>query len=154
MCHWPQKRFGNDLGSEVWEAVNQAFDRLPLACIIDYDIFCIHGGIPRPSALFGSAVEAILSVPAASSIAPYYEMDDAVLRQVAIDCIWSDPASEEQERSGELDATGFGQSSRGGGVPCFGNTAISDFLSQNQLSFIIRAHEAHAHGVSVAKGAK
>lgn len=36
----------------------------------------------------------------------------------------------------------------------FGSTAIDNFLENNQLSYIIRAHEAHAHGVSLSKGAR
>lgn len=43
-----QDRFGDDLGEEVWEGCNAVFDRLPLASVIDHDIFCVHGGIPRP----------------------------------------------------------------------------------------------------------
>ena len=65
------------------------------------------------------------------------------------DCIWSDPASDEMERT--LDATGFGDSPRGGGAVCFGHAAIDNFLAHNELSYIIRAHEAHAHGVSLSK---
>ena len=46
---WPRKdRFGDELGEEVWEGCNAVFDRLPLASVIDHDIFCVHGGIPRP----------------------------------------------------------------------------------------------------------
>lgn len=43
-----QNRFGDSLGEDVWEACNAVFDRMPLAAVIDRDIFCVHGGIPRP----------------------------------------------------------------------------------------------------------
>lgn len=53
-----------------------------------------------------------------------------------------------------LDEDGFGDSPRGGGAVCFGSRAIDNFLANNQLSYIIRAHEAHAHGVALSKGAR
>lgn len=43
-----QNRFGDSLGEDVWEACNAVFDRMPLTAVIDRDIFCVHGGIPRP----------------------------------------------------------------------------------------------------------
>jgi hypothetical protein len=36
----------------------------------------------------------------------------------------------------------------------FGNQAIENFLATNNLSYIIRAHEAHAYGVALSKGAR
>ncbi|KAK2954711.1 putative Serine/threonine-protein phosphatase [Blattamonas nauphoetae] len=36
-------------GEDVYWAINRAFDCLPLAAIIDHEIFCVHGGIPRPN---------------------------------------------------------------------------------------------------------
>lgn len=47
------------------EACNQAFDRMPLAGVIDQDIFCVHGGIPRPVSSNPGAtrVQDILAVP-------------------------------------------------------------------------------------------
>ena len=43
-----EERFGMSKGKNVWERCNQVFDRLPLSAVIDNEIFCIHGGIPRP----------------------------------------------------------------------------------------------------------
>jgi hypothetical protein len=37
---------------------------------------------------------------------------------------------------------------------CFGSKAIDRFLENNNLSYIVRAHEAHSHGVSLSKGAR
>ena len=68
--------------------------------------------------------------------------------------IWSDPASEEQEMTSVDPETGFGESLRGGGAICFGNKAVTDFLQQQGFSYIMRAHEAHAEGVAVSKGAR
>jgi hypothetical protein len=50
--------------------------------------------------------------------------------------------------------TGFGESLRGGGAICFGNKAVTQFLKQQGFSYIMRAHEAHAEGVAVSKGAR
>jgi hypothetical protein len=181
-------RFGDELGYRVWEATNQTFDRMPLSAVIDQDIFCVHGGIPRPiteglsdvedeedgdgddddesaaggrsrkgsisSSIKGTRIQDILTVPNVAGINPPFEHEDEDHQQVASDCIWSDPASEEQERTGVDPATGFGDSLRGGGAICFGHRAVTDFLQQQGLSYIMRAHEAHAEGVAVSKGAR
>jgi diadenosine tetraphosphatase ApaH/serine/threonine PP2A family protein phosphatase len=156
-------RFGNDLGYRVWEACNSVFDRLPLAAIIDQDIFCVHGGIPRPiivsnanttSVTTTTRIQDILSVPKVAGINPPYEHEDDQYQQVASDCIWSDPASEQQELYTVDAQTGFGESLRGGGAICFGHLAVTNFLQQHHLSYIMRAHEAHAEGVAISKGAR
>ena len=170
--HQCRYRFGNDIGYRIWEACNSVFDRLPLAAIIDQDIFCVHGGIPRPivptksntSYLFNhhrttpapttSRIQDILSVPKVAGINPPYEHEDDQYQQVASDCIWSDPASEQQERYSVDPVTGYGESLRGGGAICFGHTAVTNFLQEHSLSYIMRAHEAHAEGVAISKGAR
>uniref|UniRef100_A0A7S3LD81 Serine/threonine-protein phosphatase n=2 Tax=Amphora coffeiformis TaxID=265554 RepID=A0A7S3LD81_9STRA len=151
-----RKRFGDSAGYRVWEACNQAFDRMPLAGVIDQDIFCVHGGIPRPVSSNPGAtrIQDILAVPKVSGINPPYEHEDDKYQQVASDCVWSDPATEEQEMTSVDPDTGFGESRRGGGAICFGNKAVSNFLQQHDFSYIMRAHEAHAEGVAVSKEAR
>jgi diadenosine tetraphosphatase ApaH/serine/threonine PP2A family protein phosphatase len=149
-----RSRFGDDIGYRIWEACNQVFDRLPLAAVVDQDIFCVHGGIPRPISLSTTRIQDILNVPKVAGINPPYEHEDDAYQQVASDCIWSDPASAEQEAHSVDPNTGFGESLRGGGAICFGNKAVTDFLQQQGFSYIMRAHEAHAEGVAVSKQAR
>ena len=82
-----RNRFGDDLGYRLWEACNQVFDRLPLAAVIDQDIFCVHGGIPRPVGLANSTrIQDILTVPKVAGINPPYEHEQDEYQQVASDC--------------------------------------------------------------------
>lgn len=145
-------RFGPDIGEAVWEECNQTFDRLPFSAIIDHEIFCIHGGIPRRVADHKTEIHAIMAMPNVAAVMPSYDYETEWMKQVAADCIWSDPAPESMEP--RLGSDGFGSSPRGGGAVCFGTTAIDNFLESNGLSYIIRAHEAHSHGVCLSKGAR
>jgi len=149
-----QTRFGSYWGFRIWEETNKVFDRLPLAAVVDQEIFCTHGGIPRSVAGGRSEVEQILGVPSVAGINPPYEHEGKDAQQIASDCIWSDPATQEQELHEVDPETGFGQSRRGGGCVCFGNKAVTNFLSRHNYSFILRAHEAHAEGVAISKGAR
>jgi len=152
-----RERFGDELGYKVWELTNSTFDRMPLAAVIDQDIFCVHGGIPRPisdSSVEGGRIKDILNVSKVAGINPPYEHEEDDYQQVASDCIWSDPASEDQEAKSVDRRTGYGDSLRGGGAICFGHKAVSNFLQQQGFSYIMRAHEAHAEGVAVSKGAR
>ena len=115
---------------------------MPLAAVIDQDIFCVHGGIPRPvtanhDGSYGSRIQDILSVPRIAGINPPLEFEDEHHQQVASDCIWSDPASDDQEMNSVDPESGYGESLRGGGAICFGHKAVKDFLSQHGFSYIM-----------------
>lgn len=79
-------RFGVEMGETLWEEVNQAFDRLPLSAIIDHEIFCIHGGIPRPiideDEPDTTEVQTIMALPNIISIMPPYDHEEDWMRQV------------------------------------------------------------------------
>lgn len=146
-------RFGNDEGYIVWHQINHAFDRLPLSAAIDNEIFCVHGGIPRP---IGSekTLESIHKIPSTALLdvldVKYYE-ENAQMSMVS-DMLWGDPVPEEKESS--MDSKGFGKSLRGGVAVGFGEKAIENFLQQNKFSHILRAHEAKVDGVAVSKSAR
>ena len=70
------------MGESVWEEINQCFDRLPLAAVIDHDIFCIHGGIPRPVPDQDNAIQAILGMPNVAAVNPCYEHETEYTQQV------------------------------------------------------------------------
>ncbi len=146
-----RKRYGAESGMVVWETINEVFDRLPLAAIIDEDIFCIHGGIPRP-VNGANQVDLIMQIPPVASIAPPYPYEFPVITQVAHQCLWSDPVKPDKEE--RMDYTGFGSNPRGKTAQCYGKAAVDSFLERNDLSYIIRAHEKTKDGMSLSKDAR
>ena len=139
---------------QLWEETNRVFDYLPLAATIDDVIFCVHGGIPRPVDNSPSASISIINqIPTPYELLPTQNPGENLLvKQLVTDLLWSDPARSQQE--GHLDPNGFGQGERGTGAVCYGQKAIEEFVMNNGLSHILRAHEPTASGVSVRKGAK
>lgn len=149
-----KKRFGEDQGLRIWSKINDAFDSMPLAAVVDNDIFCVHGGLPRPIA-DQSELDSIQDIPVLCT----FEEDerklplcDQLLLRVAKDLLWADPASESSELS--LSKSGFGPSSRGGDSICYGYRAIESFLQRHSFSYIVRAHEACHEGVELKKSAQ
>jgi hypothetical protein len=122
----------------VWERVNRCFDRLPLSCVVDKEIFCVHGGIPRQTSSEYNELKSIMNVPVVSGVMPAYDYESEEAKQVCTDCLWSDPAKDEDETP--LDGDGFGESVRGGSTSTQ-YTPISlcvelIFLSLSSLAFL------------------
>ncbi|CAG0896443.1 unnamed protein product [Cyprideis torosa] len=135
--------FGDTLGKEVWEAVNKAFDNMPLAAVIDKKIFCVHGGIPPPY-MGGGMVNAILDIPC-----PLKEPEKEA--PLAWEIMWNDPVSLETIWPPEAANTirqnqGFGPNTKRGTAHVFSEDALQDFLGRNSLSHVIRAHEVQQSG--------
>ena len=82
---------------------------MPLAATIDDVIFCVHGGIPRPiNETESFSISLINLIPSPYELSPVSQgHEDAIIRQLVTDLLWSDPAHEQQEAF--LDANGFGE---------------------------------------------
>ena len=113
------RKFGS---ANVWKACTDLFDFLPIAALIDGQIFCVHGGLsPEIKSLDDiSLIERTMEPP---NNGPY------------CDLLWSDPDNIE----------GFISSPRGAGY-LFGGDAVKAFNQQNQISFICRAHQLMMDG--------
>ncbi|XP_068748492.1 uncharacterized protein [Montipora capricornis] len=144
------QKFGDDLGEEVWNAINAIFDALPLAAIVDDKIFCVHGGIPLPSQGDGlvSSIDNIprdLSEPEAQS-------------QLAWELMWGDPLRAEDVDSEVVDELkkneGFVFNKRRGTAHLFSADALDAFLKRNSLTHVIRAHEVQQAGFQVQQKGK
>lgn len=42
-----QRKFGLRMGEQVWEVINDVFNRMPYAIVMDESLLCVHSGIPR-----------------------------------------------------------------------------------------------------------
>ncbi|KAF1791686.1 Metallo-dependent phosphatase-like [Phytophthora cactorum] len=153
-------RFGTSEGSVIWHQINNSFDRLPVAAVIDSDIFCVHGGIPRPIEENEDLLETIAKLPTAASLDTLdvaFYADNPQLSMIA-DMIWGDPVrnegSMERASNWRLDSRGFGKSPRGGVAVRFGSRAVDKFLGQYGFSRILRAHEAALAGLSFSNSAR
>ncbi|ELU04421.1 hypothetical protein CAPTEDRAFT_110040, partial [Capitella teleta] len=143
-------KFGEDLGVEVWDAVNDCFDYMPIAATVDDKIFCVHGGIPSPA--HGSGyLSAIAEIPV-----PLRDPEEE--SPLAWEILWSDPLSSDaitEEIQPELELNdGFIFNSRRGTAHFFSCDALQEFLMRNKLTHVIRAHEVQQVGFQVQQKGK
>lgn len=111
-----------DNNSEIWKLFTDLFDFLPLTCVVENKIFCLHGGLsPDIDSLDGvKMIDRFQEVPREGTMT---------------DLLWSDP----DER------LGFLNSERGAGY-LFGSDVSQEFCQLNNLTMISRAHQCMPNG--------
>jgi len=113
-----------------------AFDCLPLSCILNGRFLCVHGGL-SPEIRTIEEINAIHRFREPPSSGPM------------CDLLWSDPMEEEEENMSH-EATYVHNDLRGCSF-CFSYAAVCQFLVANHLLSIIRAHEAQDEGYRLYK---
>lgn len=112
-----------DQASKLYDEFNRTFSEMPIACIINSSILCMHGGIPKDATL--------------KDIASLKKGDITGLDPILLQVLWNDP-----DESIEY----FAPSPRGQGIYLFGNKAFNDFMDNADLELLIRAHSYIPYG--------
>lgn len=99
------------------------FNILPVGCVVNSTVFCIHGGIPKG---ITKVEEMFNKIPAVQSPSVFQ-------------AIWNDPIEDPE-------VTSFGDNPRGDGIYYFGEQAFRTFMQANGYTKMIRAHEWQLDG--------
>ena len=146
-----EDKFGISRGHELFEKIQEVWQCLPFAAIVNGTFFCVHGGISRRELydyeyLYDNILKGI-GKPIDNSVEKLKEdFEKAVgdkskvpdIDQIIVDMKWNDPNCEIME---------FAEShERGGGTFYFGAEAARDFLKNfrfpgTNLKCIVRGHQ-------------
>ncbi|KAG0626776.1 hypothetical protein M758_2G150700 [Ceratodon purpureus] len=121
------ERMGERDGIWAWQRINQLFNWLPLAALIEKKIICMHGGIGR----------SINYVRQIEDLQRPITMEAGSV--VLMDLLWSDPTENDS-------VEGLRPNARGPGLVTFGPDRVMEFCKNNDLQLIVRAHECVMDG--------
>lgn len=124
---------------KIYEACLESFHSLPLACVLNKQFFCVHGGI-SPELGYVDDIKNI------------NRFQETPAFGLMCDLLWSDPL-ENFESQQSLSETFIHNSVRGCSY-YYTYKAACDFLEQNGLLSIIRAHEAQDAGFRMYKATR
>lgn len=116
---------------EIWEKSCESFDALPLAAVVNGQLFCVHGGI-CPG----------LKKP--SDVNSFDRFTELPRKGLFCDLLWSDPADERCFNS--THGTGYLHNGQRGCSYRYSGKAVEEFLLKNDLLTVIRGHEAQQEG--------
>lgn len=111
-------------GPDLYDSFAKLFSKLPYAALIHKKIFAVHGGV----------AEGLRRIEEVNSI-PKGELDPQNI--VGFQLLWNDPSE---------DVEWFTPSWRGGGAKLYGWRAFNNFMEENDLRILIRAHEPYPEG--------
>ena len=121
----------------LFALINNFFEYLPFAAIIEDQILCVHGGI-------GATVKKLSDIEGIPR--PFEVVHEAQTRdqKLAMDLLWSDPTDNDEELG--IQPNFQRDSNNLGHIVKYGPDIVKSFLKENNLSYIIRAHECVLDG--------
>ena len=110
-------------GVKLWKIFTDCFNCLPIACLIDEKIFCMHGGLSP-------------DLRSMNQIKEVQRPTDVPDSGLICDLLWSDP---------EPGINGWGENDRGVSWT-FGPNVLKKFLNRFDMDLICRAHQVVEDG--------
>ncbi|MHA1507141.1 MAG: metallophosphoesterase [Promethearchaeota archaeon] len=114
--------------NKKFNQVTAIYNALPYSALVNESILCLHGGIPEDF----NAIRRLRGIKT-SEIDLTYENTAKSLLQI----MWNDPKTK---------LKGFSESFRGRDIKFFGEDVFTDFMRENELDYLIRAHERFPKG--------
>lgn len=115
-------------GNATYDLIQQTFEVLPYAILIDKKYIVIHGGLTEYIDL---SLEDIASIEK-----PFKLIKDQRKKKIAKQLLWSDPIEDNSEISRSIRGTGIH----------WGSKLTDTFLKNNNLELIIRSHQKMDNG--------
>lgn len=134
-------RLGEEVGTTVWNMINDIFMQLPVVAIVNETIYCASSGIPKDSNKHRLA-KMFEGLP----------KDNSLFQQVARNL--PDLTTEGVTGKGAGKESLFKPSTQVPNAFTFSHVAFKDFLKMNQFSFMVRSNEVISEGMRVNFGRK
>jgi len=135
---------GDGTGVLVYEKFARIFARLPLASVVDGQVFVVHGGLSRNPAggflrMLRTNRNRTAEIPGATPYASAAEL-------AFVDAMWSDPQ----------EALRVAPNPRGAGLSAFGPDITARFLAETGFGLVVRSHQVppNNEGYFVQHGGK
>lgn len=116
-------------GQMIYEKFGRIFARLPLASVVDNQIFVVHGGLSRGAP--GSFLRLLRANRNRNPEIPSASAGASAVDLAFIDAMWADP----QEYPGSS------QNPRGPGLSAFGPDVTERFLQETGYALVVRSHQ-------------
>jgi serine/threonine-protein phosphatase 2B catalytic subunit len=114
---------------DVYEAIINSFDALPISCLLNNKFLAVHGGL-------GPELKKL------KHLGEFDRFVEPPKEGLFCDLLWSDPVDNDKGACKEL----FEVNETRGCSWFFGKEAVSNFIKKNSLYTIIRAHEVQVDG--------
>lgn len=125
------RRLGSEMGPKLFDTFHNAFEQLPVACLIQGSVLVVHGGI-------GDGNWKLSELHAVRR--PLRDTDLADPQNSRLfNLLWSDPIEDDDKRHNVF---GVHSSPRGGMTINFGWNVTKTFCARNGLSLIVRSHQS------------